>query len=430
MCTRGVFPVLVPNGLAALLQICLCSAPVHAQEEARWDGTVRDSAGVAIVENFGGALWTDETRWSLTEVWKIGTADGDPEYMFGDISTLALLSDGTVVVADRMGPNLKFFTPAGVHLRTVGRAGSGPEDFSSDIRVYRAYGDTLLVVDVKNMQVHRLAPDGTWLDSWRSFPQDGWIIHRWTSAPSGRIATLMRPFQMPDSPPAVDSLDTVLIRDVRGEVLDTLARVPTRPRNRGVGGAPESRYWAGNPDFGLTWSGGLVTGRSDSYRLKWYDENGDLERIVSLRRERQPITERDRSLVMEKKEQALSKARLPPAQIAQYKSASVHFEDYYPAWRSFICGVDGTVWVQRLTAVSALGEQEFERFEKIAFPPTSSEWDVFDREGRYLGVMDMPTGAMSFSFVGDRIYGVWKDELGIQYIAAWRIDGLQPREEG
>lgn len=399
----------------------------EVESAAKWDGTVRDSAGVLIVENFGGPLWTDETRWSLTEVLKIGIVDGDPDYMFGNITSLRVLSDGTVVVADGLGQHLKFFTSDGVHLQTVGKAGSGPKEFGRGIWVARATGDTLLVMDGRNMQAHWLAPDGTWLGSWRTGPEGGWYMVSWDDGQTGRVVTLMSALRTPDSP-VVDSLDVVLIRDVRGGVLDTLARVPSQRMFGFSGDTPEWRFWAAYPDFDLTWSGGLVTGSSDSYRLKWYDESGKLERIVSLPWERQPITDRDRSLFMEKIERALRERGDSPAEIAQRKSA-VHFEDYYPAWRRFICGVDGTLWLQRPRAVSALREQELED-TGFGRPPATSEWDVFDREGRYLGVIDMPTGEMGFIFTGDRIYGVWEDEMDVQYIVAWRIDGLPPIEEG
>ena len=79
--------------------------------------------------------------------------------------------------------------------------------------------------------------------------------------------------------------------------------------------------------------------------------------------------------------------------------------------------------------MSALSEQELEDMG-FGFPPATSEWDVFDREGRYLGVMDMPTGEIAFKFAGDRIYGVWEDDLDVQHILAWRIDGLPPVEDG
>jgi hypothetical protein len=399
----------------------------EVESAAKWDGTVRDSAGVLIVQNFGEPLWTDETHWSLTEVLRIGTVSGDPDYMFGNISSFVVLSDGTVVVADRLGQHLKFFTSNGAYIRTVGRAGSGPKEFGRGIGVMKALGDTLVVIDGRNMQAHWLASDGTWLGSWRTAPEGGWVLRGWDDAQTGRIVTRMSPLRTPDSP-VVDSLDVVLIRDVRGAVLDTLARVPTRQTFRFSGDAPEWHFWAPYPDVDLTWRGGLVTGHSDSYRLKWFDENGDLERIVSLPRERQPITDRDRSLFMEKIDKMLREWDLPPAEIAQYKSA-VHFEDYYPAWRRFICGVDGTLWIQRPRPVSALSEQELEDMGRNR-PPATSKWDVFDREGRYLGVMHMPTGEMAFMFAGDRIYGVWEDEMDVQYIVAWRIDGLPPPEEG
>lgn len=54
----------------------------------------------------------------------------------------------------------------------------------------------------------------------------------------------------------------------------------------------------------------------------------------------------------------------------------------------------------------------------------SSEWDVFDPEGRYLGVIELPCSDRALTFAGDRIYGLWEDELDVQYIVAWRIEGL------
>lgn len=416
------------GAVASLLWLCTGIQSVHAQGVTGWNGTIRDSAGVTLVENLGEPLWTDDDRWSLGEVWKIGIADGDPAYMFGEISTLAFLSDGTVVVADRLGHHLKFFSPDGVHIRTVGTAGSGPGEFGSDILVYAAAGDTLLVADVKNMQVHSLAPDGTWLDSWRSFPDGGWIIQKWGSSPTGRLVTLMQPFGMPGAPPASDSLDLVLVRDVRGQVLDTLGRVPSRQTRAAPGKPRVSRYWTGRTDFCSSADGGLVAGRTDDYRLRWYTADGDLDRIVSLRHQAVPISDRDQSLLIQKREAALIEAGQSPSQVAQSASA-VEFERFYPAWRSIKCSPDGTLWVQRPRPVEKLSEAQLDAYVTIGLPPASSQWDVFDEAGRYLGFIDIPPGVVNFGLTEDRLYGVWEDDLDVQHLTAWKIErGPSPRE--
>jgi hypothetical protein len=419
MCAPRVSTIVIVSALAAAVGSSACA---EVESAAEWHGSVRDSSGVDIVVNLGAPLWREEDRWTLTEVLRIGSVSGDPQTQFGDITGIAVQSDGTIVVSDRMGQHLKFFAPDGSHLRTVGTSGSGPREFGSYIIVARATGDTLFVMDWSNMQAHWLAPDGTWLGSWKTTPADGWRLGGWDSSASGRIVTTMTPLRLPDSPVA-DTMDVVLVRDVHGTVLDTLALVPTSGVFRFAGEDPEWHLWAGYPDYDLTWHGGIVTGRSDLYRLHWYDDEGALERIVSLHRERSPITDQDRTRFMDRLERVLTEAGRPAAQIALFKSA-VSFEDLYPAWRRFICGVGGTLWVQRQRPVSALSDEELEEFLDLGRPPATPYWDVFDPEGRYLGVMDMPTSDRAFYFAGDRVYGVWEDELDVQYIVAWRIEGL------
>lgn len=112
---------------------------------------VRDSLGVSIVEvrslDAPGAdglevVWADSVRFGQT-----GTADADPEYLFGAVSGAIRLSDGTVVVADMQALALRMFAPDGTHLRTVGRRGEGPGEFLAVTGLQRLPGDSIFVVD-------------------------------------------------------------------------------------------------------------------------------------------------------------------------------------------------------------------------------------------------------------------------------------------
>ena len=51
------------------------------------------------------------------------------------------------------------------------------------------------------------------------------------------------------------------------------------------------------------------------------------------------------------------------------------------------------------------------------------DWDVFDAQGRYLGVVEMPQGFTPKLFREDKIFGVWRDELDVQYVLRLRIVG-------
>ena len=84
------------------------------------------------------------------------------------------------------------------------------------------------------------------------------------------------------------------------------------------------------------------------------------------------------------------------------------------------------------------GRKEFS-LNQVYVPPGRPEWDVFDREGRYLGVVDIPgteflSNVPRIHFHKDAASGTWYvysvvfDELGVQYIVGWRIDGRMPDE--
>jgi len=46
---------------------------------------------------------------------------------------------------------------------------------------------------------------------------------------------------------------------------------------------------------------------------------------------------------------------------------------------------------------------------------------VFDREGKFLGVVTMPPRFQPRLFHEDKIYGVWRDNLDVQYVMWLRI---------
>jgi hypothetical protein len=51
----------------------------------------------------------------------------------------------------------------------------------------------------------------------------------------------------------------------------------------------------------------------------------------------------------------------------------------------------------------------------------SRDWDLFDPDGRYLGVVTMPPRFARRLILGDTIYSVWRDDLDVQYVTRLRI---------
>ncbi len=42
-------------------------------------------------------------------------------------------------------------------------------------------------------------------------------------------------------------------------------------------------------------------------------------------------------------------------------------------------------------------------------PIGSPDWEVLDADGRFLGVVTLPNRFEAMQFVGDAVYGVWRD---------------------
>jgi hypothetical protein len=93
--------------------------------------------------------------------------------------------------------------------------------------------------------------------------------------------------------------------------------------------------------------------------------------------------------------------------------------DFVPAFGRIAAGPEGTIWVQRIRPVADLLEEGQPDFTH----PGASEWDVFDSEGRLLGVVTMPPRFIPTEFRGNKIYGVLRDESDVSYAVRLRVVG-------
>ena len=89
---------------------------------------VVDSAGIEIVTS--DALGSDR-RCALADrpTLSLGTVDGDEASMFFFVRGANRLSDGSLAVLNNGSGEIRIFTRAGTHLRSMGGQGDGPGEF-------------------------------------------------------------------------------------------------------------------------------------------------------------------------------------------------------------------------------------------------------------------------------------------------------------
>jgi len=329
-----------------------------------------------------------------------------------------------------MVSKLRFYSPTGEHLLSIGKQGQGPKEFGQGLLgVLRGAGDTLFVTDYRNQQVHRIAPDGSWQASFSTRPDGEWFTSGWDTAPTGMIVSRFSPVQRPDRPPA-DTLDYVVVRNLDGTLGDTMGVVPTARSFRFSDGEPEQRFYAGRPDIDLRWDGqGLITGRSDTYELVWLDAAGEPERIVRLHRKPDPFTPEEQATLMARFNEMIDGAGAPPERKEQIRR-SIKFEDNYPYYRRFMNGPRGTLWLRRVLPIRDMTPEQVEALTFSASVRPAAGYDVFDRQGRYLGIVEVPH-EMPFGLLdGERMFGIVRDELEVEYLRIYRIEGMDLNEAG
>jgi hypothetical protein len=378
-----------------------------------WQGTVTDSAGVAIVQNPTTGLWDAADAWTVTEQLRVGAAEGEPEYQFGMVVGMAVAKDGRIAVLDQQGRHVKLFGADGKYLTTIGKPGGGPGELGPGVTfVMIDPADTLFVADLQNQRVNLYLLDGTSVRSFRVALEDG-IPFRWEGTADGRIVTQVRRMTFPGSTAPPDTMDAILVRKSDGTVADTLMRVPSGKTFSFAGGAPEFNFFTAEPQWAL-FGDKLLYGVNDEFRIGVYGPGGGLERVVSKPFERAPVGQADQDAIVATLERLWKDAGVPQQAVAQLKTA-IHFAPNYPAYAQMLAGPEGSFWVQRLQSLADLSAEERADFNPL-FDLGSPAWDVFDGEGRYLGVVTMPRRFQPMRFVEDKIYGIQRDELDVQYI--------------
>jgi hypothetical protein len=113
-----------------------------------------------------------------------------------------------------------------------------------------------------------------------------------------------------------------------------------------------------------------------------------------------------------------------PAEFQRRARERFDFAEFLPAMATIVAGPGGTLWVQHMRPPSELNEEELASVREDHMEDLGGfDWDVFDGEGRYLGIVTMPERFSPSLFRGDKVYGVWRDELNVEYVLRLRIVG-------
>ena len=400
--------------------------------------TIRDSAGVEIVENHApqhpaGSFWTidPEPEYVLGGSEDLSGPASDSAQLIWSVVGLARLPDGRVAVLSSENQQLLLFEPSGELSRIIGRAGEGPGEFTRPEKLQFLPPDTLVVwdyhmtsidyfdtagtlvrersVDYAKMRVHDIwgegmrfpLSDGSFISTrtgqeaesepaWSDCsPRRGWGIPVSTSGePLGEPREYERPAR-----------EFVLIDTAYG------AHAFGCPKVIAAGGDPPSIY----------------VSRGDTNEIHQFSPDGVLLRIIRRTTDPIPVTDkarrtREENIIKDYEERGWS---YPEARIEAMRSMHT-----FPPFESFTVDAEGYPWVSEYSGSE---------------PWILDQWSIFSPDGRWLGVLAVPGDRHEALFCGylvtcwidrDFLLVVGRDQFDVERVEAYRIRRGDPREGG
>jgi hypothetical protein len=384
------------NASLAAFMTVLASACSMSERETGF--SVRDSLGIEIAESrMAGAAtptWTLEAQPALH-------LDG---HEFDRISGIARLSDGRILVAQRSDPHLRIFSPDGALLGSIGRAGRGPGEFQFIASTQRLPGDTMVAVDADARHVSFIDPAGAIAGNAAIPP--GIDTHGIQRLSDGRWVATVRP---PQQPPGQwregirrDSM-AVVILDLAQESVDTIGVFPGMEIQIVTleDGVARGRPFLGRDLVVNVLGNAIHIGSGESFEIAIYDADGALQRVIR-------VPDADLSIRPEEweahQQEQLAGVDEENASLRRYFTHSARPGARAPYSR-FLFDTEGRLWT------SPFDDDEVQ----------NGAWHVFDPSGRLIARLVPPENFRIMDFGTDLAVGIWRDELDVQHVRAYRI---------
>jgi hypothetical protein len=374
----------------------------------------RDSVGIEIVTD-GSSGWDASEAWRLELDLQVGEVDGP--LAFGRINWVAPGPDGGMLVLDGQSHHVHVFAADGSRLASFGGEGDGPGEFRRPAAVTLLEDGRLVVAQGFPPVLHWLTADGAYEAATRlpgARDMDGTrtvgTFALWQLTSSGQAFAQVQVID----PGAEDGEMPVLLlalSDDPGGDPDTIAEWTWRAP---VGDEP-IRLFEPVPTWMPRADGTVLVAPGEPYEIREYDPAVGLVRVVRRDVPPPPVTETLRALAVSDVRAGMESGGAPDRWIEDMLARARSERDLPSVLQVWVSDPDGRAWVGVHDPDLSESDQD------AGLAALVNAWDVFERDGRYLGRIPVPHGFRLRVVTADMMYGMWEDELEVPFARRYRI---------
>ena len=351
----------------------------------------------------------------------------DPNATFPEglssVAGLRELSDGRIMVSDRLGQAIMIIDiDAGV-ADTIGRSGQGPGEYRMPGPLFPWRGDSTIMVDLGNTRFTYVGPDGGFGESLPLMSQEGDMMRFVMPAGTDRLGNIYfqaRSFGL-QSPGASGPPDSAQIArwNLWDSSSDTVVALKTPDRKMQSGGGNvmiASIPFSPQDDWAVGWDGMVAVARSADFHVEWIAPNGSVVRGAPVAYDPAKITEADKEEWREARSNPQgamfiaidggggARVTTAPSRGARFEGPQIDDDDWPEVKPPFPAGAvsvtpEGSMWVRRHV--------------KSGGPP---EYDVFDARGSRIYTIVLPQDARLAGFGAGVVYVTRSDEFDLQWL--------------
>lgn len=352
-------------------------------------GTVRDSAGIALVDIPADSDAGLAVSLPIDSAW--GEAVG---LEVGELTDVLIAPDGRLIFLDAAGAQVHT-RPASDGAWTIfGRPGDGPGEFSSRglLGPLLATDSSVLVPDLDLQRITEFSFNGEVLDV-RPYPFMAYAVD-WRSHPDGGLV-----FR------SLDERGDALIHWAEDQI-DTLFSFPIVVETQNLLLQP----WA---LWDLTPDGRLVSGRSDEGLIVLRGNGGEPSyQVTRFSIDEDPIGAEEEAFLLDL---AVESVRVNQPGCTDETLAAVRAATTLPERAPSLAGImvspGGDIWVHRTKPVLSMGLEALRIGSASGYG--GERWDVLNAEGLLRNQVRLPKGFSPRQFEGPWLYGIIQDQSGV-----------------